>query len=99
MRERKIPMQVVSPRQVPMLDKGGGTSEPRVLLAPTRPTRIPTRDFTVDLAEYLIDAIHQRAEQSKPRCTERYVVMQGLRAIGFEIEDADMVADARRRRL
>lgn len=97
-RERKIPTQVVSLPQAPIQDKGEGASEPRVPVAVSRPTRTPTRNFTVDLPEYLIDAVHQRAALSKPRCTERFVVMQGLRAIGFEIQDEDMVPDARRRR-
>lgn len=95
-RERRIPVQVVAAVQAPTPTKEEGAVEG--VLTPSRPARTPTRNFTVDLPEYLIDAVHQRAALSKPRCTERYVIMQGLRAIGFEIQDADMVPDARRRK-
>ena len=42
---------------------------------------------------YLRDAVNLRA--AKERCTSRHIVMQGLQAIGFEINPADMAADGR----
>lgn len=61
------------------------------------PKSVPTIEKDVRLAVevpgYLRDAVNLRAAQD--RSTSRYIVMQGLQAIGFEIEPADFVADGR----
>jgi hypothetical protein len=43
---------------------------------------------------YVIDEVNLRA--AKDRCSSRYLVLQGLKAIGLAIEDADLIPDARR---
>ena len=48
----------------------------------------------MELPAYLSDAVNIRAAQE--RASARYLVMKGLKAIGFEIDDADMAPDARR---
>ena len=58
--------------------------------------RPPSRKFTVELPDYVIDAIQARTIQSKPKRTARYVVLEGLRAIGIQVDETDMVMDGRR---
>lgn len=94
--ERQLPTQVVTALHA----SGEGMTEmpkpaPVVSLLP-QPS--PTRNFTVDLPDYLIDALHVRALQTKPRCTVRSIIFQSLRANGFEIKDVDMIPDGRRRK-
>src|SRR5262245_9942686 len=45
--------------------------------------------MAVDVPEYLRDAVNVRA--ATERCTARHIVMQGLQALGFEIEPTDLV--------
>lgn len=90
--ERNIPTHVY-PSAVPAPDlvgkgRGGG--------APATSPRTPSRKFTVELPEYVIDAIQARTFQAKPKRTARYVVLEGLRALGISVDDADMVLDGRR---
>lgn len=91
--ERNVPTQVY-PKQVAAADaeqgKGRGTAP-----APTFP-KTPVRKFTVELPDYVIDAIQQRTIQSKPKRTARYVILEALRAIGIPVAEADMVLDGRR---
>ena len=49
--------------------------------------------MAVDVPEYLRDAVNVRA--ATERCTARHLVMQGLQALGFEIEATDLVVDGR----
>jgi len=86
------PIQAAKP--APQQGKGRGASDARDLSPSIE--RAPVRKFTVELPEYVIDAIMARAIQVKPRKTSRYVILEALRAIGFEIKDVDMVVDGRR---
>ena len=49
--------------------------------------------MAVDVPQYLRDAVNVRA--ATERCTARHIVMQGLLALGFEIESADLIVDGR----
>ena len=57
--------------------------------------RTVLESFSVDFPGYLIDAIKRDALDR--HTTARYVVLLALRAAGFQIDEADMVPDARRR--
>jgi hypothetical protein len=90
--ERNIPTHVY-PSTAPVSEQpstGRGGAKP----APT--PRAPSRKFTVELPDYVIDAIQARTYQSKPKRTARYVVLEGLRTLGIAVDDADMVLDGRR---
>ncbi|MGD9726416.1 MAG: hypothetical protein AB7E70_03295 [Hyphomicrobiaceae bacterium] len=95
--ERKVPTQVVPIASIEREGEGAKQAPAPAPAAKPRPQRSPTRNFTIDLPDYVIDALHARTVQTKPRCTVRSLVLQGLRAIGFDIKDIDMVPDARRR--
>ena len=75
-------------------DEKGRVVIAEVVLRPKAPPRSPTRKFTIDLPEYLIDALNLRSAETKS--TSRHQVMKGLRAIGFTIREEDMPADGRR---
>lgn len=51
--------------------------------------------FTIEIPRYLIHAIKRDALDRD--ASARYVVMLALQKAGFEIDEADMVPDARRR--
>jgi hypothetical protein len=53
--------------------------------------------ITVELPGYVTAAMRQRSAQE--RLSHRYYVLMGLRAIGFEVADQDLVPDGRRLRL
>jgi hypothetical protein len=53
----------------------------------------PEVRLAVNVPVYLRDAVNLRA--AKERCTSRHIVMQGLLALGFEIDPADMMVDGR----
>lgn len=63
-----------------------------------KPRRRPLRKFTIDLPDYVVDAIQAKAFNSRPKRTARHIIMSGLRAIGIDIDDADMPEDGRRSR-
>ena len=99
--ERLVPVHVV-PAPAPASPEGEGGDAPQLVtasVAPARPVRSPTRNFSVNLPEYVIDAIFARAAQSKPRGTVRGVILQALRATGIDIKDIDMIPDNRRTRV
>jgi hypothetical protein len=52
--------------------------------------------ITVELPGYLTAAMRQRS--AAERLSHRYYVLMGLRAIGFEVDDQDLVPDGRRTR-
>ena len=57
------------------------------------------QDFKLDyinlgLPEYLLDAVREKAK--KDQSTIRYEIMRGLRRVGYEVRNEDMVKDARR---
>lgn len=92
--ERNVPTQVYPKEGAPDVEpkeKGRGQTSAK----PVKP-RSPSRKFTVELPEYVIDAIQARTIQSKPKRTARYVILEGLRAIGLHVDDTDMVMDGRR---
>ncbi len=91
---RNVPTQVF-PHDPVAQDRGGRGSRPEDARRAS-PPRTPTRKFTVDLPDYVIDAILSRAFQAKPKRTARYVVLQALQAAGIDVKDVDMVKDGRR---
>ena len=52
--------------------------------------------INLGLPEYLLDAVREKAK--KDRSTIRYEIMRGLRRVGYEVHNEDMVKDARRGR-
>lgn len=66
--------------------------------APARPepVRAPLEKLTIELPAYLADAL--RREAAGRRTTARHLVMRALRNDGFEVDEADLVADGRRAR-
>lgn len=72
---------------------------PETLLAPSEPPprpKLPTplSRLTLELPAYLCTELRLRA--ASETCSARYLVMMALRDAGYRIEDADLVADARR---
>lgn len=55
-----------------------------------------TRRVTLDLPEYVVDQLHDRARAG--RCTTRHVIMSALITDGVTINQDDMISDGRRRR-
>ena len=54
----------------------------------------PQEKLTIELPAYLAQAL--RRDCAERRLTQRYLVLQGLQAIGYAIEPADLVPDHRR---
>ena len=52
--------------------------------------------ITVELPGYVTAAMRQRS--AAERLSHRYYVLMGLRAIGFEVDDQDLIPDGRRSR-
>lgn len=74
---------------VPTLTRPVATAEPP-------PLRAALEKLTIEVPTYLSDAIKREALDR--RTTARHVVMTALKAQGFEVHDADLVADGRRSR-
>jgi hypothetical protein len=103
-----VPAMVKSPAGSPAIGQKGradaSKDEPRP--SPTRssptakksallPTPVePAIRLSVLVPAYLSDAVNLRAAQE--RSTARHLVIQGLAAIGFEVDPADLVPDGRR---
>jgi len=80
----------IDPSRIPT-----GARTPTARKTAPAPTRVPaTTRLSVKLPTYLTDAVNIRAAQE--RSTARHLVMQGLQAIGFHIEEADLTPDGRR---
>jgi hypothetical protein len=62
----------------------------------TLPARRPTEKVTVELPDYLAAAL--RREGVERRTTARTLVIMGLKALGFDVEDQDLIPDGRRAR-
>ena len=62
----------------------------------TLPVRRPSEKITVELPDYLAAAL--RREGLERRTTARTLVIMGLKALGFEVEDQDLIPDGRRAR-
>lgn len=72
------------------------TTAPAVTLMP-QPKAVQTpRRVTLDLPEYVVDQLHDKARAG--RCTTRHVIMTALQATGVDINEDDMVSDGRRLR-
>ncbi|MBU2531165.1 MAG: hypothetical protein KKB37_00380 [Alphaproteobacteria bacterium] len=96
--ERQVPASVVPQSTV---RAGEGQPPPPSVPAPTPvktvvAARKPQRKFTVDLPDYIIEAIQDRAFKAKPKKTARYVVLEALQSLGFDIQPDDMIRDGRR---
>jgi len=61
----------------------------------TKPSQA-TRRVTLDLPEYVVDQLHDRARAG--RCTTRHVIMSALITDGVAINQNDMISDGRRLR-
>lgn len=58
--------------------------------------RTPLEKLTVEIPSYVMDAVKRVALDR--RTTVRHVILSALKAEGFEVADADLVPDGRRRR-
>lgn len=58
------------------------------------PEAVPLVSVHVQMPEYLSDALAMAALKAKT--SKQYIIMQGLRALGYEIQDAHMIGDKRR---
>lgn len=63
---------------------------------PPAAVRAPVEKLTIEIPDYLLDAIKRAALDRKS--TARHVVMAAMKAAGFAIDDADLVEDGRRGR-
>jgi hypothetical protein len=55
----------------------------------------PVERLTFEIPGYLTDAM--RLDAAKNRSSLRHIILRGLAAIGYEVAEADLVPDARRR--
>ena len=62
----------------------------------TQPLRRPTEKITIEIPGYLATAL--RHEGVERRTTARTLIMMGLKALGFEVHEQDLVPDGRRAR-
>lgn len=89
--ERNVPTNAY-PRPAPALteEKGRGAIESEKL------RRSPCTKFTLELPDYVLDAIMHKALSAKPRATAKYVILQALLDAGFFIREEDLKPDGRR---
>jgi hypothetical protein len=80
-------------RTTPSLGKKNFSLGQKQASAPVRPQ---TEKITVELPTYLTAAM--RREGAERRITMRTQVMMGLQALGFEVNEQDLVHDGRRGR-
>ena len=64
--------------------------------AKSAPVRPPLEKLTIELPNYLMDALRRSALDE--RTTVRHVVMLGLQQKRFKVEETDLVPDGRRQR-
>lgn len=84
---------------VPTLTRPATAMEPLPSVpapAPAQPMRAPLEKLTIELPDYLADALRQDA--AARRTTARHIVMLALRNNGYRVDDADLVPDGRRAR-
>jgi hypothetical protein len=65
-------------------------------------TRLPAPEQRVSVAKMRVDIPEYVFEQIKRRCfeengTQPYYILKGLKAIGFDVNDEDLVPDRRKR--
>lgn len=94
--ERDVPMKVTAAQLIALTEGKGASTQPTPQAPQQIPNRTPTRKYTTDLPDYVIDEIRLRAFQAKPRCTDRHIILLALRAFGISIKEEDMVPDGRR---
>mgnify|MGYP000915254231 CR=1 FL=1 len=82
---------------VPTLTKPVANRRQPDELAPAVPdVRTPLEKLTVEIPSYVMDAVKRAALDR--RTTVRHVILTALKAEGFEVAEADLVPDGRRRR-
>ena len=88
----KVNSQTVSPVAAPPPVEPPKTVEAS---APQQqPAPCPQEKLTIELPAYLTQAL--RRDCAERRVTQRYLVLQGLQAIGYAVDAADLVPDHRR---
>jgi len=98
------PEQAPAPASEPMVEASPAAPPGRTARIATKAPRqspLPSRDeaavaldrISVDLPEYLCRAMRMRVAEE--RTTMRYLVMQGLQAIGLRIDPRDFISDGR----
>jgi hypothetical protein len=87
--------------EIPTVDKPNPEPRPSTRPRPDKRTSAQKKRSSVEMMKfsakipvYVSQAINQRAAQE--RCTVRHLLLQGMRAIGIAIEDADLIPDGRR---
>jgi hypothetical protein len=94
--ERGVPSQVLPAKQTSAVT----AVEPSRLRKPSALKVVepepPLRKLTLELPEYVIDLLVDKARKQKPRATARYVVLMALRDYGLDIKEADLTPDRRR---
>lgn len=95
--------KLVFPKDQPPAEEGATSSpQPVAEVAPRRKPRAataapsPVRRLAVDLPEYLIREIADRAHNNET--TNRYEITKALHKAGFHVEPADLKEDGRRER-
>lgn len=81
---------------VPTLSAAATQATPTIASDPAPKVLQVVRRVTLDLPEYVVDQLHDRARRS--RCTKRHIIMTALKAAGVTINDDDMISDGRRLR-
>lgn len=95
-REHPAPAQYASGQSAPVPFPASAVSLPPKIGIKTVPVRSPTEKITVELPDYLAAAL--RREVFERRTTARTLVIMGLKALGFEVDDQDLIPDGRRTR-
>ncbi len=67
-----------------------------VIEAPAPEETAPPEKMTIEVPGYLMQAL--RRDCAEKRTTHRYLVLLGLKAIGYSVDPADLVPDLRRPR-
>jgi hypothetical protein len=78
-------------RKNPLLEAKGPFSGQKTTFAAPKPQ---VEKITVELPTYLTAAL--RREGAERRITTRTLVMMGLQALGFEVQQQDLIPDGRR---
>ena len=83
--------QAAAPTPAPKLKKRA-TSQKAV--PSVDPVTGPSRRVSIDIPDQVAEQLRKRAFEE--RATARYFLLAGLKAIGFDIPDTELVRDARR---
>ncbi len=90
-----------NPARVPQAPAQTAASPPQPALPPPidlrlKPPRRQTEKITVELPTYLASALRRAGLER--RTTARTLVIMGLKALGFEVDEQDLIPDGRRTR-